>query len=174
MKKNILAVIILAATLVNLTLSAMMLFVFVPYVNKANNLITSVISLVDLEIKSGEVNNDVEINVADLETKSVITGENVSLKKGADGKIHYAGAVSASLSLHKKDKDYEAKAVLIDNQLEVIKDIIKTEISKYTIDEVSVDYDVIKKQIEAEVLKELKKMFDSNFIYKVTIGFICN
>jgi len=172
MKKNILAVIILAATLVNLTLSAMMLFVFVPYVQKANNLITSVLQVVDLELESGAGASESEVNVEDLENVTAISSENVGLKKGSDGKLHYAASVNAVLTLNTAHKDYEGKKDLITKQEDVVKDIIKTCIAKYTLDQVSENYESVKSEIEAEVLKQLQEMFNSKFIYKVTISFI--
>ena len=51
MKKNILAILILAATLINLTLTAVCLFVVVPTATKTNNLITKVASILTLEVE---------------------------------------------------------------------------------------------------------------------------
>ena len=48
MKKNILAIIILAATIVNITLSAIMLFTVVPKAQRTDALIQKIVSIIDL------------------------------------------------------------------------------------------------------------------------------
>ena len=50
MKKNILTVIILATTLVNLTLCGVMLFVYLPNAQKMNTMITKICQAIDLEL----------------------------------------------------------------------------------------------------------------------------
>ena len=52
MKKNILTVIILATTLVNLTLCGVMLFVYLPNAQKMNTMITKICQAIDLELES--------------------------------------------------------------------------------------------------------------------------
>ena len=52
MKKNILTIIVLAATLVNLTLTALMLFVYLPNAQKMNNMITKICQVIDMELEN--------------------------------------------------------------------------------------------------------------------------
>ena len=58
MKKNILTIVIMAATLINLVLSAVMIFSVVPAMNKTSNLVDKVASVVDLEIE--DANKDAQ------------------------------------------------------------------------------------------------------------------
>ena len=67
MKKNILTIVIMAATLINLVLSAVMIFSVVPAMNKTSNLVDKVASVVDLEIE--DANKDAQdYTVEDLKT----------------------------------------------------------------------------------------------------------
>ena len=51
MKKNILTIVIMAATLVNLILSAVLVFSVMPAMNKTSNLVDKIASVIDLEIE---------------------------------------------------------------------------------------------------------------------------
>ena len=52
MKKNILTIVIMAASIINLILSAVLIFSVMPTMNKTSNLIDKVSSVIDLEIES--------------------------------------------------------------------------------------------------------------------------
>jgi hypothetical protein len=166
MKKNILAIVILAATLVNATLSAMILFTFVPYVKRANNLVTDIAKAIDLDIKGGPGLNPSAVNIADLETYPVFEKANANLKIGDDGKTRYA-QVDAFLSLNTKHEQYAALKPVLDAQIEKVKTIIISEVSKYTYKEL--DDASIKEKINKNVLESVQTLFDSTFIHSVDI-----
>lgn len=166
MKKNILAIVILAATLVNVTLSAMILFTFVPYVKKANNLITQIATAIDLDFKGGPGKNPAAVNLADLETINVLESVNINLKTGEDGKTKYA-QVTAFISLNKKHEDYANLKPVLEAQIETVKSTIITELSKYTASELNESS--AKENINKIVLEKLQTLFDSTFIYSVDI-----
>ena len=54
MRKNILTIIILAMALINIILSAVLIFAIIPTANKTNQLVTKVAQIVDLELESPE------------------------------------------------------------------------------------------------------------------------
>lgn len=166
MKKNILAIVILAATLVNATLSAMILFTFVPYVKRANNLVTDIAKAIDLDIKGGPGLNPSAVNIADLETYPVFEKANANLKIGDDGKTRYA-QVDAFLSLNTKHEQYASLKPVLDAQIEKVKTIIISEVSKYTYKEL--DDASIKEKINKNVLESVQTLFDSTFIHSVDI-----
>ncbi|WP_066720337.1 flagellar basal body-associated FliL family protein [Clostridium sp. Marseille-P299] len=166
MKKNILTIIILAATVINLTLTAVSLFVVIPSARRTDNLVKKVVSIIDLELESPIPQVDsTGISIEDIGTHEVkdIT---VNLKKSAnDTKAHYA-AVNCSLALNKKDKDYEKKQPLLTEQEGYIREVIQTEIGSYTFDTVLDNKDNIKKAIK----DTLTAKFNSEFIIDVSFG----
>lgn len=165
MKKNILTVVILAATLVNLTLTAIIIFTFIPYVNRANTLITNILQVIDLELLSPEADEYASsYKIEDLATTAVLTEEMVNLKPGDNGKMSYA-TVSASISVNTKHEDYKDKNPLIEANKDEIVNSILVEIGKYT----GANCLENKEAIEAAVLQKLQTYFGSRFIVKVTI-----
>lgn len=164
MRKNILTVIILAATLVNLTLTAIIIFTFVPYVNRANTLITNILQVIDLDLLSPEADEYANYKIEDLATTAVLTEEMVNLKIEDNGKMSYA-TVSASISVNTKHDDYKEKNPLIEANKDEIVNAILVEIGKYT-GSTCLDN---KEAIEAAVLQKLQTYFGSRFIVKVTI-----
>lgn len=164
MKKNILTVIILAATLVNLTLTAIIIFTFVPYVNRANTLITNILQVIDLDLLSPEADEYANYKIEDLATTAVLTEEMVNLKREENGKMSYA-TVSASISVNTKHEDYKDMNPLIEANKDEIVNSILVEIGKYT----GATCLENKEAIEAAVLQKLQTYFGSRFIVKVTI-----
>ena len=165
MKKNLLTVIILAATLVNLTLTAMIIFTFIPYVNRANTLITNILQVIDLDLMSPDADEYASsYKLQDLATTVILTEEMVNLKKGDDGKAHYAN-VSASISVNTKHEDYKDLNPLIETNKDQIVNFILTEIGKYTNENCQDN----KAAIEAAVLDNIQSYFGSRFIIKVTM-----
>ena len=78
MRKNILAVIILAATLINLTLTAVMMFTFIPYTKNANTLVKNILGVLDLELESPLPGDyTAQYKLEDLE----VTIDNIALKR---------------------------------------------------------------------------------------------
>ncbi len=136
MKKNILAVIILAATLINLTLSAVMIFVFMPTVKQTNNLITKVAQIIDLELENVVVKDDSD---ALLEEEKYDLSQDISLNLaiGKDGKSHYA-KLSCSVYLNKNSKDYSNVKGLMEQYDGKIREIINEEVSKLPYEEFNV------------------------------------
>ena len=54
MKKNILTIVIMASTVLNLVLTIIMVFSIVPAMNKSNKLVDKVASVIDLELEKEE------------------------------------------------------------------------------------------------------------------------
>lgn len=168
MRKNILTIIILAATLVNLTLTAMIIFTFLPYVKNANNLVNKVVQALDLDLESPNKEDlPPEWNVEDLETTIIMEEQLANLQLGADGKTHYA-KVTATLSADSKHDDYKDKSPSIEKNITVIKDYIMLEVNKYSNDDCVAN----KEEIEKAVLAKVQEFFGSNFIVKITINIL--
>ncbi|MDD5935734.1 MAG: flagellar basal body-associated FliL family protein [Clostridiales bacterium] len=135
MKKNILAVIILAATLINLTLTAVLLFVFMPTVKKTNNLITKVAQIIDLELEDVVIKEETT-DVGDVEGYKLSQDISLNLSVGKDGKAHLA-KISGSVYLNKKADDYSKIKELMESYDDRIREVITDEVSKLTFEDFS-------------------------------------
>lgn len=166
MKKNILAIIILAATLVNLTLCAVMLFVYMPNAQKMNTLITKICQAIDMELES-PLPKEKENPVLATDLESIIVGENMTIKlsDSSDGKLHYI-QVTASVVLNTKATDYKAIQPLMTSQSERIKEIIQKSIRDLTYDNYEASRDLVKQ----EILKSLQSEFNTECIYRIDFG----
>ncbi|HCL03357.1 MAG TPA: hypothetical protein DHW61_13285 [Lachnoclostridium phytofermentans] len=168
MKKNILTIIILATTLINMTLMIVMLFVFLPNVKQTNKLITKVAQTVDLELENVVVKED-KVTISDIDTykPTETNGLTINLKKEpGDNKTHFA-VVKWSLVLNKSHKDFSKMQPLVEANEGRIKEVIRTEVEKYTINNVQEN----KENIKADVLKILQDdVFGSDFIISVSFS----
>lgn len=163
MRKNILTVIILAMALINIVLSAIIIFVIVPTSNKTNNLVSKVAQIIDLELESPEAEAQ-KITVSDIAVYEFEDKQTINLKKSDDDK-HYA-ILYLSVSVNKKHKDTETLQPMIEENEYAIKEIVYDEFSKYTIDNVRENKDVIKEN----VLRKIQDYFNSDFIVNVSFG----
>lgn len=165
MKKNLMSVLILALVLANLILTAILMISVVPQSKKANELITKVCSAIDLELESGKEEGAIDIPMEQIEEVKISEGEKMTINlKSTDGKEHYA-MMSVSLALDTKHEDY-TDATAISNKEGIIKDEVNKIVSRHTIEDMRADT----KGIQNEILKSLRKMYDSDFIVSVVFS----
>ena len=74
MKKNLMTVLIMALVFVNVVLSAVIMITLVPAAKKTNELVATVCSAVELELKSGKTYNVSTIPIEQTELVN-LTGE---------------------------------------------------------------------------------------------------
>lgn len=167
MKKNILAIVILAATLVNITLSVVLLFTIVPKAQRTDELIKKIVSIIDLELENPDASQYAEVPFADRVPYALSERLTVNLQKPeGDTKRHYA-QVSVTLVLNSKAKDYKKIYEKLAEHDEMIKSIVTDEISKYTPDELSTSKETIVKN----VLASLRTYFESvDFLVDVSLN----
>lgn len=165
MKKNILAVVILAATLINLTLTAVLLFVFMPNVKKTNGLITKVAQIINLELEDTSIKEEGGIKLDDIEVYKLSEDLTTNLSKGTSGKAHMA-KISVSLSLNKKDKDFTKIKELLEKNEDKVKEVVIDEVSKLTED----NFLQSKDSVKVIVLQNLQEKFKSECITGVTFS----
>ena len=165
MKKNMLTIVILAISLINIVLSAILIFVIVPAANKTNQLVGKVAQIIDLELESPD---DVmeDISIADLNIHEFSERITINLKR-SEGKNHYA-ALNLSISVNSKHEDTPELEKLISDNEYAIKEIITDEFAKYTIDNVRENKELIK----SNSLKKIQEYFNSDFIINISFG-IC-
>lgn len=165
MKKNILTIIIMAMTAINVIMTAILFFVMMPTFNKVNDLISRVATIMDLEMESEEDGDGAEsYSVSDLETYEVAFDdqETVNLKDSGDGEDHYAMLGGFSLSINKKSKDYKKLSKTLDTQKSQIKAIVLETIGQHTAEDIS------REAVMEESLKKIQELFDSKFIVSVS------
>ena len=166
MKKGMVNALSLALTFINLVLTIVMVFVFVPAINKTSNLVDKICTIIDLNV-ADNADSD-KVDVSDLENVVVTFGDSsentISLKRSeGDSTPHYA-RVSVIISLNKTHADYATKAPAIEGSMGLIASSTIDVISAYSYEEVD------KEKMEQELLRELQKLFDSEFVYSVSFN----
>ena len=150
MKKSLLNIIMIVLVLTNTILTTIMLFVVVPGMQDSNRIIKKVAQAVNLELDTREIDvSDVpldECETFDLETKLTI-----ALKKGSDGKDHYA-VIYPTLLLYKNGSNYSKN--------------LATLTEKYTATELQTNPDAVREEAKAD----LQEIFGKGFIVQVVFG----
>lgn len=164
MKKNLITVITLALVVMNLVLTVILTITILPETKKANELITKVCSAIDLDLESGSATSNADIPIDQIDVYDIEDQQTINLKSSGDGKDHFA-VITVSISMDKKNKDYKDWQPEVENKVELIKGEINNIVSQYTIDEIKNNQSAV----QNEILKDLQKMFGSDFI--VAVGF---
>lgn len=171
MKKNMLAVLILILTLVNLSLTAFAVFIVVPNAKRTDELITKCMAAIDLELESPIPSDyNVSYDIKDIE-KHEITNLTANLKTGEDGKTHYA-VVNCSIAVNKVHEDYlELNPLLSGGSYDSdIIALIKNKLVTYTKEDL--DDVEIREEIRTQVLADVQSLFDSKFIVDFVIDYL--
>lgn len=168
MKKNILTIIIMAATLVNTALLVLIIFALVPAMDKSNTLVSRIASIIDLEIDS-ENKEDEAYTFDDLETYTIAleNKQTINLKPSeGTSKAYYAMFESVTIAYNKKAKDYEKikESVEAGSSSVYIVDIVKSVITEYNVENLSED------AVKTEAIKRIQEFYSSNAIVKLTLG----
>lgn len=155
MKRNMLAIVILAATLVNIALTALMLFTIIPKAQRTDALIQKICAIIELELEDPDAADYAEIPFEDRETYNLANKITVNLAKAeGETKSPYA-QVEVTLMLNKKAKGYETIQPLLANYESVIRNIVSEEVAKYTTDELDANKDSIQKMIWTRLSTEI-------------------
>lgn len=164
MKKNLITVITLALVVVNLVLTVILTITILPETQKANELITKVCSAIDLDLESGSATSNANIPIDQIEVYNIDDEQTINLKQDGDGKDHFA-MLTVSISMDTKNSDYKELKPQVEEKVNLIKGDINNIVSQYTIDEIKNNQSAV----QDEILKDLQKMFGSDFI--VAVGF---
>lgn len=164
MKKNMLTIVAIAISFVNLVLTAVIMFSVVSSAKATNTLVSNIASIIDLELESNTTNNKVPIGDMDVVTfdKSL----QINLKGSGDGKDHYAVIDQISLYLIKTEDDYKTISENMKNKdtksgyESTIDEIVGTQFSQYTKEEVQNNREAIK----AAALKAVQEKFGTQTI----------
>lgn len=164
MKKNLITVITLSLVVVNLVLTVILTITILPETQKANELITKVCSAIDLDLESGSATSNANIPIDQIEVYNIDDEQTINLKQDGDGKDHFA-MLTVSISMDTKNSDYKDLKPQVEEKVNLIKGDINNIVSQYTIDEIKNNQSAV----QDEILKDLQKMFGSDFI--VAVGF---
>jgi hypothetical protein len=166
MKRNILTVVIMAISIVNLVLSAVIVFSVVPNVNKTNNLIDQVAEIINLDLEAQNGNEKI-ITSDDLESINLEEELIINLKKDtSSSKERYAVISKISLSLYNGVSDFDKVKKNIEASTSSITDIIRKGFSNYTKDEAKVSEDEIKQNI----IKMLNEKYGNKVVQDIAFG----
>ena len=153
--------IILALLVVNLVMTAVMMFVMVPQTQKANEMITKVCEAIDLELNSGAATGLSNLPIDRIETYDVAGGETLTVNLKGGG---YA-VVGVTISVDNESDTYTDKAGVeyLSSKESIIKSSIIEIIGNYTKGELGESKDGVR----AELLKTLKKTFGADYVVGV-------
>lgn len=167
MKKNILTIVVLAATLINLTLTAVCLFVVVPTATKANNLITKVASILELEVEGVPLQvTDGHVALEDQLHIPIPDEMTIPLAKVEGETKNHAIKVKVIITLNKKAEDFETVQKQLEENIEVVKARIQDIITTYTSNNIGESKKIIAEQIR----DDLRQYFDSEAIFEISFN----
>lgn len=163
MRRNMLAIVILAATLINLTLSAVLIFTVIPKAKRTDALIEKIVAAVELETESGIGKDYGEIAPGDQD-EYTFADKAINLK-GTGDKVSIA-QVSITITLNKKHDDYATVQPLIAGKENKIVAAVSNVLSDYTSAEVS----LYAEDINKDALVKIQEIFQSECIIEATLN----
>lgn len=168
MKKNLLSVLILVLLIVNIVLSAVTMTSVVSTNSKTADLMDSIAAVLNLELY--EPGNEANVPLADVVPHDVGTMTiGLTASVNADGTAGKPGYIIFDLSLQmdSKHEDYATLGANISERDSLIKDAVTRVVGSHTEAECRADLD---EGIRDEILRALQDLFQSKFIFKISIS----
>ena len=168
MKKNLISVIILALLVVNIILTAIMMFSVTSASRKTAALVDNIATALNLEL-TAQTGGELEtvVPMENIETYDISESMTIPLKNSEDGSSHFCLA-SIGFSINTKADGYKTYGSDLSPQETMIKDKINSVFANYSIEEARGH----ENEIKAEILSNIQKMFDSDFIFEVSFSSI--
>ena len=167
MRKNMLSILILTLLIVNIVLTAIMMFSVTGTAKKTSALIDDISAAINLDLKNQSATSTnavvVDVPIENIQVFAIPDEMTIPLAKGADGKEHYF-LVAVSLSMNTKHADFKKLSPSVTTQVDLIKGEIISVIGSHTLEEVQENPDAIR----MEILQRIQTLFDSQFIFNVT------
>lgn len=169
MKKNLISILILALLIVNIVLTAIMMFSVTSTNSKTAALVTDIASAISLDIegmRSGAsavpLENTVTYTIADM---TILLKDDTNTEEGTEKKDHYA-QLTVVLSMDNRHEDFAANGSGdLSSREDLIKGRISDVVGKYTLNEAKQNTQAI----TADILNSIQGLFDSDFIFEVTL-----
>ncbi|MEG1847775.1 MAG: flagellar basal body-associated FliL family protein [Lachnospiraceae bacterium] len=165
MKKNLLSILILALLIVNVVLTAIMMFSVTSASNKTAALVTDIASIIKLDVGEtvqGEAAAE-KVPIANTIVFDIPDKMTIPLLKGEDGKDHFA-MMGVSLSLNTKADGYKEYGEGIAEKVSLIQGAINEVVTTYTADEARNEQEAMRQ----EILAKVQGIFESQFIFDVS------
>lgn len=157
MKKGISNIIVLALVIVNLVLTVILVFTFLPSIKKTNNLVAKICDMVDLEV--GADSNKQEVTVSDLTSVTVLFGEDTTnVVNLTNGKLAKFGA---TINLNTKAKDYESVKTQVESAMSMIDSTLMGVIRGF-------DSTTPQADMEKAATNAVRELFASDTVYSVS------
>lgn len=169
MKKNILSILILALLVVNIVMTAIMMFSVTGAMKSTTTLVGKIAAVLDIELATSQDAENVSIEDTAIYTIADTMTIPLKTNAAAEGEVkdHYA-LMKVTIYMNTKHEDYEKYGTA--EQLAAREEMIKSEIisvvRSHTLEEFKSDSE----GIYAEIVAKLQKMYNSRFIYKVACG----
>lgn len=163
MKKNILTVVIMASTVINLILTIVMVFSIVPAMNKTNRLVDKVASVIDLEIEKEE---DQQYSVEDLEAYEIKfdSKQTINLTRDTDDtESHFVVLEGVVVSFNKEADDYSKVSESVKAADVYIRDFVKEAISEQTINTLN------ENAVKEQALAKIQEFYGSKCIARLSL-----
>ena len=167
MKKNLISVIILALLVVNIILTAIMMFSVTSASRKTASLVDNIATALNLELTAQNGDGPVAVPMENIETYDIAESMTIPLKNSEDGSSHFCLA-SIGFSINTKGDGYKTYGSDLSPQETMIKDRINSVFANYSLEEARGNEEAIK----AEILSNVQQMFDSDFIFDVSFSSI--
>lgn len=164
MKKNLMSIIILALVVVNLVLTAIIMFSVVSANRKTVALVNNIAAILDLETNEGVAGEDsgpVVVSVTDTQVYDIADSMTIALKPSSDGSDHYA-LVEVSFSLNTTNEDFATYQPLLAERESKIKSEIIDVIGSYTKEDAMANVP----GLQEAILQRVQNLFNSDFVYE--------
>lgn len=164
MKKNLISIIILALLIVNIVLTAIMMFSVTGTATKTSALVDNITRALNLELTAKGDAGASAVPISDIATYD-IAEMTIELQQDAEGEQHFFVG-SITLSMNTKDKDYKTYGGDMESRESLIKSEITDVISSYTVEDARSNQDTIK----SEILERIQTFFNSEFVFNVAFS----
>lgn len=164
MKKNLISIIILALLIVNIVLTAIMMFSVTGTATKTSALVDNITRALNLELTAKGDAGASAVPISDIATYD-IAEMTIELQQDAEGNQHFFVG-SITLSMNTKDKDYKTYGGDMESRESLIKSEITDVISSYTVEDARGNQDTIK----SEILERIQTLFNSEFVFNVAFS----
>lgn len=169
MKKNLLSILILGLTFVNIIISGVTLFSVMTTNQKTAKVVSDVANAISIDVEGGSAETESQatnVPIENIETYAIADKMTIELKPSADDETHYA-MVKVFFSMDTTHKDYKKYGAGVATNENILIAIVRETFGEYTIDEARVNQDEIRKAI----LKKVQEKYSgSDFIFDVSFS----
>lgn len=173
MKKNLLGILILGLTFVNLIVSGITLFSVFSTNQKTAKVVADVADAISIDLGTGSSDSSStvkEVPIENIETYAIPEKLTIALKpsEGEDGTLeeHYCMA-SIFFSIDTKDPDYKKYGATVEANDNLLRSIVTETFAQYTVDEARLN----REEIRREILRKVQEKYSgSEFIFDVSFS----